>query len=225
MYSQFFVAVDTQKRNDTHRFEMGRASTKTSRGGARAGAGRPRAADADSAILDAALALFEKNGYAGLSIDAVAAAAGVAKTTIYRRWASKAMLLSAAAAPLYAQFLTSPDSGCLRDDLIDLLTRGRELMTGRAGRILQMLIRASAEHGEMVEPLQAALYRRRRLYHVVLNRAIARGELRDDLDQDLLVDLLLGPFWVRTMVTPSPIPLELVPTTVDAVLDGVRRRS
>jgi AcrR family transcriptional regulator len=204
---------------------MARASTKSSRGGARAGAGRPRAADTDSVILEAALALFERHGYAGLSIDAVAAAAGVAKTTIYRRWASKAMLLSTAAAPLYAQFLSAPDTGRLRDDLIDLLSRGRELMTGRAGRILQMIIRASAEHEEMVEPLQAALYARRRLYHQVLNRAIARGELRDDVDQDLLVDLLLGPFWVRTMVTPSPIPAELVPITVDAVLDGVRRRS
>src|SRR4051794_12085283 len=108
---------------------MARTSTKSgSRGGARVGAGRPRVADTDSVILEAALALFERHGYAGLSIDAVAAAAGVAKTTIYRRWASKAMLLSKAAAPLYAQFLSAPDSGRLREDLIDLLSRGRELM-------------------------------------------------------------------------------------------------
>jgi AcrR family transcriptional regulator len=202
---------------------MRRQQPPHARGGARAGAGRPRAADADSAILEAALDLLEKHGYAGLSIDAVAAAAGVAKTTIYRRWPSKPALLAAAAAPLYMQPVEPPDTGHVRDDLVQLLSRSRELMMGRAGRVLQILVRASAEHAELAEPLQTAIYQRCRLYHQVLNRAIARGELRDDVDQALLTDLLLGPFWTRTMITPAPTPPELVTATVDIVLQGARR--
>jgi AcrR family transcriptional regulator len=200
-----------------------RQTKAKARGGARAGAGRPRAADADASILEAALELLEKHGYGGLSIDAVAAAAGVAKTTIYRRWPSKPALLAAAAAPLYSQLVQAPDTGSLRQDLVTLLGISRSLMMGRAGRILHILIRASAEHPELAEPLQSAMYQRRQLYHTVLNRALARGELRADVDQDLLTDLLLGPFWTRLMITPTPAPPELVPATVDAILDGVRR--
>jgi AcrR family transcriptional regulator len=196
-----------------------------SHGGARAGAGRPRAVDADAAILEAALELLEKHGYDGLGIDAVAAAAGVAKTTIYRRWPSKPTLVAAAAAPLYTQLVEAPDSGNVRDDLLHLVRCSRELMMGRAGRVLQILVRASAEHAELAEPLQTEMYQRRRLYYQAINRAIARGELRADVDQDLLTDLLLGPFWARTMITPSPAPLSLVAATVDAVLDGARRRA
>src|SRR5579862_4293650 len=66
-----------------------RSTPKSVRGGARAGAGRPRTADADRAILAACLDRLEKVGYGPLTIDDVAAAAGVAKTTVYRRWPSK----------------------------------------------------------------------------------------------------------------------------------------
>jgi AcrR family transcriptional regulator len=205
------------------RTEQQKGTRHTHRGGARAGAGRPRAADADAAILESALDLLEKRGYAGLSIDAVAAAAGVAKTTIYRRWPSKPALLAAAAAPLYQQLVEAPDTGSLRDDLVSLLATSRELMMGRAGRILQILLRESSQHQELTEPLQCALYERRQLYHRVLNRALARGELRADVDQDLVADMLLGPLWIRTMITPSPTPPELVRAAVDAILPGIRR--
>jgi AcrR family transcriptional regulator len=194
------------------------------RGGARTGAGRPRSAEADGAILEACLGLLEKHGYGGLSVDDVAAAAGVAKTTLYRRWPSKPALVAAAARPLYHMDLEPPDSGSVREDLLLLLQRSRELMRGRTGRLLTMLLRESAEHDELREPVQAAIYGRRRLYNQVLNRAIARGELRADLDQDLTIDLLLGPFWVRTVVTPSVMPPESVPAIVEALLSGILRR-
>ena len=191
------------------------------RGGARAGAGRPRDEDADGAILGAALDLLEKHGYGGLSIDAVANAAGVAKTTIYRRWPSKPALLAAAAWPLYARLVESPDTGSVRGDLLLLIERSRQVMMGRAGRILQILVRESATHQELQEPVQAALYTRCKLYHQALNRGIARGELRADVDQGLVTDMLLGPLWCRTLVTPGPMPPELMVQLVDTLLAGI----
>ena len=192
------------------------------RGGARAGAGRPRDEDADGAILGAALDLLEKHGYGGLSIDAVANAAGVAKTTIYRRWPSKPALLAAAAWPLYARLVESPDTGSVRGDLLLLIERSRQVMMGRAGRILQILVRESATHQELQEPVQAALYKRCNLYFQALNRGIARGELRADIDQGLATDMLLGPLWCRTLITPAPIPADLMVQLVDTVLRGLQ---
>ena len=56
----------------------------------------------------------------------------------------------------------------------------------------------------------------------VLNRGIARGQLRANLDQDLVTELLLGPLWSRTLITPAPTPPELMAQLVDTVLDGIR---
>ena len=147
----------------------------------------------------------------------------MAKTTIYRRWPSKPALLAAAAAPLYAMLLEAPDTGSVRGDLLALIERSRGAMLGRAGRILQILVRESAAHAELFEPVQAALYQRCQLYHQALNRGIARGELRADLDQGLVTDMLLGPLWARTLITPAPIPPGLMPQLVDMLLAGIRR--
>jgi AcrR family transcriptional regulator len=193
-------------------------------GGAREGAGRPRTADADPAILDACLDRLENVGYGLLTIEDVAAAAGVAKATVYRRWPSKAALVQAAAAPLYAQSLEMPNTGTLRGDLLIMLETTRALFTGRSGRILKSLIQVVAEHAELSEMLQADIYRRRKLYHQVLSRSIARNETRPDIDHELVTELLVGPFWSRTLIAPAPIAPELVVQIVDMVLGGVAVR-
>jgi AcrR family transcriptional regulator len=196
------------------------------RGGARQGAGRPRTADADRAILAACLDRLERVGYGPLTIDDVAAAAGVAKATVYRRWPSKVALVQAAAAPFYQQSLEMPDTGALRGDLLIMLETTRTLFTGRSGRILKILIQVSAEHPELSEMLQADIYRRRKLYHQVLSRSIARGEARADVDHELVTELLIGPFWLRALISPAPIASEIVVQIIDTVLGGVavRRR-
>ena len=85
------------------------------------------------------------------------------------------------------------------------------------------MLRESAEHAELREQVQSVLWLRRKRYHQVLARALARGELRQDVDVDLVSDLLLGPLWIRTLITPSAAPAELVGDIVDAVLAGVAR--
>ena len=131
--------------------------------------------------------------------------------------------MAAAVEPLYTHSLEIPDTGSLRRDLLALLHRGREMMVGRSGRILTMLVREANQHPELNQPLQDELHRRRRIYHQVLTRALARGELRADVDLDLVTELLLGPCWLRTLVSPGPLPADVVDRTVDVVLDGVAR--
>lgn len=203
-------------------YARARAKRVPLRGGARAGAGRPRDLEAAGAILDKALALLEKHGYEGVSIDAVAAAAGVAKTTIYRHWPSKPEMIAAAARPLFQELVDVPLRGNVRAELVQLVEYVRTLMSGRAGRVLQILLREAGTHEAVNELVQPAIYRRRKLFLQVLNRAIARGQLRPDIDQDVVVDMLLGPLWVRMTVTAAPIPQDLAEQVVDNVLRGIR---
>ena len=72
--------------------------------------------------------------------------------------------------------------------------------------------------------VRSILYARRRLYATMLNRAMARGELPPEVDQELLLDLLLGPLWFRLLVSGAPITPEAAPTVVELVLEGALTR-
>ena len=196
-------------------------TTRSGRGGARPGAGRPRNAGADGDILDATIDLVRSVGYRGLRVDDVAARCGVAKSTIYRRWPSKPALVAAAVDRLYLGRVTVPDTGSLRSDLLQLLGNSYDLLVAGPGRLFETLIRESGQRRELTAVVTATMHARRRLYTQVLTRAIARGELAPETDIGLVIDLLLGPLWVRLLVTGEPIGADTAETVVDAVLHGV----
>ncbi len=191
------------------------------RGGSRPGAGRPRRTDVDGDVLVATVDLLGRHGYGGLRVDEVAARSGVAKSTIYRRWPSKAALAAAAVGELYLNRVTVPDTGSLRDDLLELLSGSYRLLGSGAGRVFEGLIRESGSRPEIVEVVQRTVHARRRFYVQVLNRAIARGEVPPDVDTSLVFDVLVGPLWVRLLVTGEPVDAHLVDHIVDLVLCGV----
>ena len=103
-------------------------------------AGRPRSPVCDHSILDAALAEYAANGLDGMSVDAVAARAGVSKATIYRRYPSKAALVAAAACKAADEHAAMPDTGSVRGDLTIALQNLRGLLddpvVGAAKRML-----------------------------------------------------------------------------------------
>jgi AcrR family transcriptional regulator len=179
--------------------------------------GRPPAAGIDDRILDAALAMLADGGYAGFRLEALASRAGVAKTTILRRWASKATVAAAAVERLALQTVDVPESGTLRDDLHALLTNAVTVFTHGSGGFVPRLIRESGHHPEIADLLHTVIHTRRLAYRRVLGRAIARGELEPEVDQDLLIDLLVGPIWTRLLITHDPITHALVDDIVDAV--------
>jgi AcrR family transcriptional regulator len=179
--------------------------------------GRPPSAGVDERILDAALALLADGGYVGFRLDALATHAGVAKTTILRRWPSKAAVAAAAVERLALQTVDLPESGTLRGDLHALLTSAVTVFTHGDGRFVPRLIRESGHHPEIADLLHTVIHTRRLAYRRVLGRAIARQELDPDVDQDLLIDLLIGPIWTRLLLTRDPITAVLVDQIVDAV--------
>jgi AcrR family transcriptional regulator len=159
--------------------------------------GRPRSPEADRAILDAAIELFIEEGYEGMSIEGVAARAGVGKTTIYRRWASKEELIVAAIDELI--FEVEPlDTGSLRRDLVDLITQLQVVMSSsRAGQVFPRMVphvAAGSPLGRVY--LQRVIAPRFELLRSVLARAAERGEVPADLDPELVRGLLVGPIMI-----------------------------
>jgi AcrR family transcriptional regulator len=180
--------------------------------------GRRPAPGLDGRILDAAIALLSANGYAGFTLDGLAVRARVAKTTILRRWPSKAAVAAAAVERLALETVELPESGTLRGDLRALVTSAVAAFATGHGRFVPRLMRESDGRPEIADLLGTIFHTRRLAYRRLLARAIARGELDPDVDQDLVIDLLVGPVWTRLLISHDPIPPTLVDDVVDAVL-------
>ena len=185
---------------------------------ASSGRGRPRDRALDDRILEQVIALLGSHGYAGLTLDALAARSGVAKTTILRRWPSKAAVAAAGVERLALQSVDVPDSGALKVDLLALLHGAVEAFVRGRGQFVARLIREAGHHPEITDLLYTVIHTRRQAYRRVLALAIARGELAPSVDQDLLIDLLIGPIWTRMLITRDPITREYVDSIVEAVL-------
>lgn len=185
--------------------------------------GRPRDARADRAILEATLELASEQGLA-LSMDAVAARAGVSKATIYRRWQSKEALLLDAWKELVAPIPT-PDTGSLRGDL-------RAIFTGLChhanespmGHVLPQMIAAARTNPEMRASFKEYVADRRRPTRAVIERGVARGELPPGVDVELLGDLVAGPIFYRILVVDTPVDDATVDAILDVVLAGLEKR-
>jgi AcrR family transcriptional regulator len=182
------------------------------------GRGRPRDPALDDRILEQALVLLGSHGYAGLTLDELAARSGVAKTTVLRRWPSKAAVAAAGVERLALQSVDVPNSGTLRADLRALLHGAVETFVRGRGQFVARLIREAGHHPEITDLVHTVIHTRRQAYRRVLALAIARGELAPSVDQELLMDLLIGPIWTRLLITRDPITGDYVDSIVETVL-------
>jgi AcrR family transcriptional regulator len=189
--------------------------------------GRPRSQEADRAILAATADLLASRGLAAISIEEIAARAGVGKATIYRRWPSKGLLaLDAFVASFQAQ-QPLPDTGTLRGDMIAALTLWVRAVTETAmGAMLTGLI-AEAQH----DPSLRAAWRERVLeplrsqHRIMLDRAIARGEIAATVDREVVLDLFFGAAQHRLLLGHLPLSDAFIAEVVDVILDGILVRA
>jgi AcrR family transcriptional regulator len=185
--------------------------------------GRPRSPEAHAAILRAALELAVEGGLRGLSMEAIAARAGVGKATIYRRWKTKEELFVEAVRAI-AVNPDVPDTGSVRGDFEALTSAAVGRMAPEAFRVLPRLLADAADDPELLEALHAALVRpRRAAIAAILRRGIERGELREDIDVDLVSDMFMGPLIARVLVSGGdPRALDGLPMRVyDALAAGI----
>jgi AcrR family transcriptional regulator len=202
------------------------AMSASSPGPVTKGPGRPRSERAHQAILQATTELLLEQGFAEMSVEGVAARAGVGKATIYRRWPSKADLVAEAIASLSHKALDPVDTGSVRGDLMALAEQ--TFHTQEAGDVTQIMIKLMGERARHPE-LQDAFMRRvvqprRRVIAEVLEHGIARGELRPDIDVDVLIDLLMGMTVYRSMRAAKAHPMidrDALERAIDMLFEGV----
>lgn len=183
--------------------------------------GRPRSEAATRAILEAAIDLMAEDGYEGLTMEGVAARAGVGKTTVYRRWASKEALVRATV-QAFVSWIPIPDTGSVREDLLALERQAVSVYRGRPGRLMPALVSAMARSSALADAIRDDFLRSRRAaLRTVLRKGQARGELRADADLELALDFLGGPLFYRLLVTGGPLDDGLAEGVVDVMLHGV----
>jgi AcrR family transcriptional regulator len=186
--------------------------------------GRPRSQHVQQAILGAAADLLAERGLAAMTIEDVAARAGVGKASVYRRWPTKGTLALDAFLAEFLRLQPLPDTGSLRGDLLAALRAWVRTVTRTpTGRALAGLI-AEAQH----DPDLATAWRDRvvgpvRAQHrKMLERAIARGEIPAGSDVDVLMDLLYGAAYHRLLQGHLPLTDRFVQHVVSVIVAGAQ---
>ncbi|MBE9197934.1 MULTISPECIES: TetR/AcrR family transcriptional regulator [unclassified Nodularia (in: cyanobacteria)] len=155
--------------------------------------GRPRSVESHQAILQATLALLAEIGFDAMSIEAIAARAGVGKTTIYRRYASKEELMADAIENMREEVVI-PNTGNLWGDIDALIENASQITLSPLGRQTVAMIISSASSNSQFAQIYWTKYLqpRRQAFTIVLERAKARNEVQPEIDSDLVFDIMSG---------------------------------
>jgi AcrR family transcriptional regulator len=161
--------------------------------------GRPRSDKVHRAILDAAKELLIRDGYTRLRLEHVAAAAGVGKATIYRRWRSKEELAQALLADLAAPHIAIEETGDTRQEMLAAVVNPmRALTETEFGPVIRALLSQIAGNPLLGDPFRATVVQaRRNEVACLIARGIERGELCPDADAEIATELLVGPVYFR----------------------------
>jgi AcrR family transcriptional regulator len=187
--------------------------------------GRPRSERAHREILDATRHLIIEVGFAALRLEHVAARAGVGKTTIYRHWPSKEVLVLELLLELAAPFLEIPDLGDTRRELRAAVGNAvRGLTTSEFGAVMRALLGQLATNPALGQPFRNTVVQaRRREIAGVVRRGVKRGDLRPGTDPQIATELLIGPVYYR-LVFGGRLDGRFAARVVDAYLDGFGER-
>ncbi len=181
--------------------------------------GRPRDPSRDAAIKEAALRVLADVGFHRLTMDAVAAAAGVGKATIYRRWRRKEDLLVSLIDEASDEFLAVPDTGSLRGDLRILLTSLAEVLAGSGGRASRALLGVLDREPALSEAFERGPKARwAQAFADVFDRAVQRGEVGPEAGCSLAAEAGPSILIQRWLVTGEDIGPDLVTAVVDEVM-------
>jgi AcrR family transcriptional regulator len=168
--------------------------------------GRPRDPSRDGAIRSAILSVLTESGYAGLTMDAVAATAGVGKATIYRRWRTKSDLVTDAVAELSAMTITLPDTGSLEGDLRALLHGLVAAVNGPLGAATLSLMSALPHEPALRDAFRSGpMDLWGDMYRQVWGRAVERGEVDDAVPGSAVSSSASAPLLQRWLFSSAPV--------------------
>lgn len=183
---------------------------------------RPRSEEARQAALSATVDLMLEHGVDAVTFDDVAARSGVAKTTLYRHFGTKASLVVEAAGSCFVP-ATTPDTGDLLQDLTELFAQHRQGDGHRQlTELFPQLIAAGDRDPELRDLLRRQHDERRRPTRTVLQLAQLRGEISRDLDLEVATSMIIGPFTIRKMVEREEITEEWLARVLPEVVGVLR---
>ncbi len=187
--------------------------------------GRPRSDAARQAILEAADSLLAEVGFAGLTMEGIAARAGVGKATVYRWWPSKGAVAMEAFLAGLTPRIAYPHTDCAVDDVVTQMLRLAEAYRGAGGRVVcELIALGQADPEAMAVFLDGYLLPRREAGKDVLRRGVAAGQIRADADLDAMVDALYAPIFLRILLRHQPLDDAFIRHVADLVFSGLRPR-
>ena len=187
----------------------------------------PRVERSRQAILDATRELLADGDVGSLTVEAVASRSGVAKTTIYRRWRDKwELALDAVMIDMIPRFEKPVDVGDTRKELLTFINQVVRMQASAPfGPAMQGLVSQIATDPELARVYRDQVVQPRMdQLGPVIERGIARGDLRPDTDVRLVHELLVGPIFYRLLFSGAPLTRNLGPRIVDAILAGFTPR-
>jgi AcrR family transcriptional regulator len=183
-----------------------------------------RSARVREAVLKATLRVVAEQGADAVSIREIARQARVHETSIYRRWRTKEHLILDALLDYSEEQLPIPDTGTLRDDLVAFATSVTNYLASPLGRTVARSM-AVADDDVTLAATRAQFWQSRfDLARVIVDRAKSRGELPDDIDPAMALELLIAPLHFRTLLTRQPVDEQLAGQVVDLLLKGIASR-
>jgi AcrR family transcriptional regulator len=186
--------------------------------------GRPRSEQSRSAVLRATSELINEVGLRAMTTDEIAGRSGVSKATIYKWWPNKYAVAVEAFLSEMGTKSPDPDTGSAREDLRGALRGLIRFYRTKSGRAFAQLIGEAQFDPQIgVELREHLIGSRRELVRAILDRGIARGELRPDIDPEVATDLIFGPPMYRLIAGHAPLNDRAADAIVDAAMRGLAR--
>jgi AcrR family transcriptional regulator len=186
--------------------------------------GRPRSEESRAAVLRATSELLREVGLRAMTTDEIASRSGASKATIYKWWPNKyAVAIDAFLSELMAD-APDPDTGSARDDLTAVMRGLMGFYTGPSGQVFAQLVGEAQSDPSIQVQLRANLVdSRRELFRAIVDRGIARGELRDDVDPEAAIDVVIGGGLYRLLMGHGPLTEAAADAIVDTVVGGLAK--
>lgn len=185
--------------------------------------GRPRSEKTKQAILSAAYELLLGNGFGAVTVEKIAERAGVSKATIYKWWPNKAAVVMDAFFDAAVVRLPIPYTGSTINDMIIQVNNLAKFLISREGKVINEIIAEGQFNQKLAEAYRAIYFKPRRLdSRYILERGISRGELKEDLDIELVIDLIFGPLFYRLLITGDMVNEAFIKDLINYAFKGIK---
>lgn len=184
--------------------------------------GRPRSEETRKLILNTAYQLLLEQGFKSVTVESIALKSGVSKTTIYKWWPNKAAVVLDGFFDATEILLQVPNTGSAKEDLFIQVNNLATFFTSSKGRIIAELIAEGQFDANVAAEYQKRYFTPRRLItRSIMERGIEKGQMKSDINIELLIDIIYAPIFYRLLITGDKIDTDYINNVLEQALKGV----